>query len=177
MSETPPVPPATKRHARPKRRSLTVWIAVAVILVLLAIVCLLTNGVVELRDGPRPHDGMTLMSTALRIYADDNIDHLPPTLRAMIPVYLSEKNYDDSRYEWPRKSGRHDWLYYPREKLDGLPQDTIILASPVILLNTSEVQLRIVSKADGSFAYIPEADFQRLIREQNPPASSPPPNR
>ena len=173
MSETRPVPPKAERPAEPKRPSRGFWIALGVILLVLAtLFALCSLGEVKLRDGPRPHDGMGQMGTALKIYASEHDGHLPPTLRAMIPEYLSEKNFDDFRYEWPTKSGRRDWLYFPWENLDALPQDTIILASPVTLLNTSGVQLRIVTKADGSFDYIPEADFQRLIREQNPPAAS-----
>ena len=178
MSETLPLTPDAERPAGPKRPSRSFWLTLCVIILLAAVVFtvpLLTE--TEVRDSSRPDDGIRQMGTVLKIYASDHTGHLPSTLRAMIPEYLSEKNFDDFRYEAKKTGERLDWLYYPWENLDVLPQDTILLASPVTLLNTSGVPLRIVTKAAGDTYYIPEADFQRLIREQNPPASSPPPNR
>ena len=178
MSESPALFPDAEHPTRTKRPSRAFWLLLSVVIVLAAAVFAIPFfGEVKVRDGPRPDDGIRQMGTCLLTYADYNGGHLPPTLRAMIPEYLSEKNFDDFRYEWPTKSGRRDWLYFPWKNLDAIPSDTILLASPVTLPNTSGVQLRIVTKAAGDTYYIPEADFQRLIREQNPPAASPSPDR
>ena len=171
MSETAPVPPDAERPVGPKRPSRGFWVALSVILTItVIIIVILSLATTVVRDGPRPDDGIRQMMNALQIYAGDNDGRLPQTLRAMIPEYLSQENFDGSRFAPPRKSERLDWLYFPREKLDVLPPNTILLASPATLLDTAAAQLRIVTNAAGQTDYIPEADFQRLIREQNPPA-------
>ena len=170
MSETAPVLPDAERPVGPKRPSRGFWLALSVIITITATIVILQLSTTEIRDGPRPDDGIRLMITALQMYAGDNDGRLPQTLQAMIPEYLSQENFDGSRFAPPKKLERLDWLYFPREKLDVLPPDTILLASPATLLNTAGAQLRIVTNAAGQTDYVPEADFQRLSREQNPPA-------
>lgn len=170
MSENPPLSPDAERPAGPKRPSRTFWLLLSVVIVLAAAVFAIPFfGEVKVRDGPRPDDGIRGMGICLLTYAAYTDGHLPPTLRAMIPEYLPQQTFDDWRYKAQRTKERFDWLYFPRERLDALPKDTILLASPTTLLNTAGAQLRIVTKAAGDTYYIPEADFQRLIHEQNPP--------
>ena len=164
MSENTPIPADTKRPSR------GFLITLGVIIGLAAIIFSLSRlGEVKLRDGPRPDDGIRGMGMCLLTYAAYTAGYLPPTLRAMIPEYLPQQTFDDWRYKAQKTGERLDWLYFPREKLDALPPETILLASPATLLNTAGAQLRIVTNAAGQTDYIPEADFQRLIREQNPP--------
>ena len=110
------------------------------------------------------------MSGAFRIYAEEHGHRLPPTLGALVPGSMSQEVLAAHRFI-NEKNEERDWLYFPREKLDGLPLDTIILAAPGISLDDSGKPCRLVMKPDLSTDCIPEDYFQRLIREQNPPSA------
>ena len=182
MSETSPVPPDAERPAGPKPPSRIVWFLCGIIVAVMAY--LLFAPIIGLLLSPGvPHAGtlnvMAIrgMRAAILDYAKDNDGSLPPTLWALVPKYVSETGSPPFRYANTVTRERFDWLYFPHGKLDGLPPDTILLATPGSPVGPSHSQQRLVCKVGGVIAYILEADFQRLIREQNPPAASSSPDR
>ena len=172
MSETPPIPPAAERPAGPKRRPIMLWLACSGIIVLVAYLFVMpfAIGGVPPRKLNSAYIGM--MKREILLYAHSHEDHLPPTLWTLIPECLSEGDFDALRYVGEKKGERFDWLYFPKENYDGLPPDTILLAAPSTTPDTAGVHRRLVLQALWEPHRIPEADFQRLIREQNPPAAS-----
>ena len=109
------------------------------------------------------------MGMALSNYAKDHEGRLPQTLWALIPEYLSEEVFTKSRFCSVKHEDRFDWLYFPQEKIADLPPDIILLAAPGTFSSSDGTQSRLVWSPSGARRRVPEADFQRLIREQNPP--------
>ncbi len=170
MSETlPPNPP-----------SRIVWFLCGIAVAWMA--HLLISPILSVLDGI-PHGG-TLnvvcargMYAALLSYAQDHDGNFPPTLLTLVPKYISQTEGRPFRYVNYMTRQPSDWLYFPHRKEDGLRPDTILLATPGSTGGSSQSPHRLVCKANGFPEYLPEADFQRLIREQNPPTSSPSPDR
>ena len=82
---------------------------------------------------------------------------------------MSQADFDSLRYIGEKNGERFDWLYFPKTRLYDLSLDTILLAAPGTRLDSAGVERRLVWSNGREADRIPEADFQRLIREQNPP--------
>ncbi len=177
MSETPPVSPNANRPARLKRNSLVFWIAsvigTIIVLVMFATPCSYPFTTPEARNSGH----IRKLRSAILMYAKDHNGNLPPNLWALTDKYIGKTALKNVLYLDDVMGKGYGWLYFPHEKLDGLPQDTIILASSGITSGPPPEELRRVWQVGSQEHFIPEADFQRLIREQNPPAASPPPDR
>lgn len=123
----------------------------------------------------QPHSAW-MMGRALSSYADDHDGQLPPAFQELFPKYLQKEDVFVWGYHDERGEGSFEWLYYPRGKLNDLPRDTIILAAPRTSFDFLWRRQRLVKYRGLGFRHIPEAEFQRLIREQTPPAASPSPD-
>ena len=88
-----------------------------------------------------------------------------------MPNDLTPAEFASLRYCDLKTGERVDWLYFPEAKRQGLQPDTILLAAPGTSSDLFGRQQRLVWKASTKVERIPEAEFQRLIREQNPPAA------
>jgi hypothetical protein len=108
------------------------------------------------------------MKTTLMMYANKHEGRLPPTLWTLVPEFLSPDEFAALRYYDPDKGGTFDWLYFPRAKLEGLPAETILLAAPSA--DSLATHRRLVEGASVSNRFPSETEFERLIREQHPPA-------
>ena len=171
MSETVPAPTAAERPVWPTRRTLILWIVFGGIV--LGLSCFLSRQHSRI-DQPESYlNGAHIreMYDGLIEYSSDHDWRLPPTLRELIPQYLTEERFAYLRYCDKVTGKRADWLYFPKEKLDDLPPGTIVLAGPGSILDGSGIRSRFVWGRPPLADQIPEAEFQRLIREQNPPAS------
>ena len=172
MSETLQPTPEAERPEGPKPPSRIVWFLCGMTVAGMAYFFI--EPIISALDGI-PHGG-TLnvgcakgMYAALLSYAKDNDGNLPPTLLALVPKYISETGGRPFRYVNDKTREPFDWLYFPHGKLDGLPSDTILLASPGSTSSPSLSPHRLVCKVTGYPEYLADTDFQRLIREQNPP--------
>ena len=176
MSETPPVPPAAERPARPRRVARILGIAGGSSIALFVLVLIVESYWIESSSLNTQLGHLLRMMNAISMYAEDHEGRLPPTLWALIPNDIGQEDFSRYRYRYVTKGELLDWLCFPKEKLKGLPPDTILLAAPGTSIGEFGKQERLVLKPDHADS-IPEAEFQRLIREQNPPPSSPPPDR
>jgi hypothetical protein len=91
----------------------------------------------------------------------DHDGKFPPSL----DVLESEghlASLDDLRYK--ERKVKHDWIYFPgRENTDA--PDIILFAAPAVS-DPGGRPRRIICCIDGSSRPVPEADFQRRIRDQ-----------
>ena len=177
MSETPPVSPDAARPAGPKRPSRGCLIACGIIAVVMTYLFMGPCSFSAITAGAFDIGRIQNMMMALDRYAEEHDERLPPTLYTLIPRYVSEEDFAKFRYSDVNKGGRSDWLYFPKAKLAGLPAHTILLAAPGTFPGGAGKQRRLVSGPGHLHDQIPEADFQRLIREQNPPAGPSSPDR
>ncbi len=107
-----------------------------------------------------------LLGKAFPAYAEDHEGQLPPTFEALVPKYLREHDLLVGRYH-NRGGGVSEWIFFPPHKSAGQPRNTIILAAPTTTFAFPWRRQRLIMNEDLRFRQIPEADFQRLIREQN----------
>ena len=182
MSETLPPTPEAERPEGPNPPSRIAWFLCGITVAVMAYISV-GHIIRLLSPSGIPHSGshnvgsIERLHTAILSYAKDNDNHLPPTLWALIPKYIPESDFTALRFINRVTGEPSDWLYFLHTKEAGLRPDTILLATPGDIGGSSQSPQRLVCKANGFPDYLPEADFQRLIREQNPPASSPPPAR
>ena len=176
MSETPFIPPNAAHPAGRKPPSRGCLIVCGIIVGVLTYIFtgpLYPPGVVA--SFWQSHS-MWMMGRALNSYADDHDGQLPPAFQELFPKYLQKENLFAWGYHDERGDGTFEWLYYPLGKLNDLPRDTIILAAPRTSFDFLWRRQRLVRYRGLGFHHIPEADFQRLIREQNSPTSFPSPD-
>ena len=170
MSETLPPQPEAGPPSAPKRPSRGCLIACAVIVLLLAALHSSSLWPPAFIASMYNSHSRWLLGKAFGGYAEDHEGQLPPTLRGLIPQYLSEDDFFIGGYHDERNGGIAAWMYFPPTKPVGLARNTIVLAAPNTTFAFPWRRQRLIRDLGGSFHRIPEADFQRLIREQNPPA-------
>lgn len=102
----------------------------------------------------------------LLLYAQDHDGRLPATLAELDGDYLPSGDLAELGFTSPVTKVRYEWLYFPQPKLDSLPEDTILAASPMTFPAFHMPQARIVVHADGDAMVVSEADYQKRIAEQ-----------
>ena len=170
MSETLPPAPEAPRPSGPKRRSLILWFAVSLAVGLAIAFFALRYFMADYVRERRNREHLVFMGGAITNYAAFHGGRLPPTLGTMVIGEMTQAFADFHRYSSKKKGERFDWLYFPKEKLEGLPGDTVLIAAPEPTPGDAGKQYRLVWESGAEACRISEADFQRLIREQNPPA-------
>ena len=170
MSETLLPQPEAGPPATPKRPCRGCLVACGVIVFLLTGLFIGTCSVRKPAIRPQDYSHLQTLGRALDAYAHENEGRLPPTLFALAPEDISEAGFADNRYSPTREGERFDWLYFPKENYDKLPNGTILIASPSYWDRGDGKVVRLVWGKQPLRSWLPEADFQRLIREQNPPA-------
>ena len=182
--ETAPISASAAHAADTKLFSRGFLCTLGLIAVLLIVVFVTPSFFVVYPPRFRNFNNLVFMERVILQYAFEDSDRLPPTLREVTPRYISVDTFTRNRYRDLKTGGQLDWLYFPRSNLNDCQPDTILIAAPRLSYDPSRKQQRLVWKvgsrpwkAEGQPGYIPEADFQRLIHEQNPPAASPPPDR
>ena len=108
------------------------------------------------------------LQMGLQVYAMDHDGKFPPGLQA-----LADDGYvlnpDGLRYTESKSKTRHDWTYFAGHTTTDAP-DTIIIAAP---MTTPDGTKRVVAFLDGSARALPEAEYQRLIHDQQPAEAAP----
>ena len=168
MSEITPVPPVARRLFGTKRPSRGCLIKCGLGLLVMAYLVFRLYAMIE-AEMWQSHTRWVL-GRALNGYVDDHHGRLPPTFGALKPKYLE----DDNLFLWGYRDGTKrrwfEWLYFPKEKLDGLPSGTILLAAPLTASHLFKAKTRLTWGPSG-WRSIPEVEFQRLIREQTTSAA------
>ena len=106
------------------------------------------------------------LATAVRAFAIDTDSHLPTSLRAMVPSYLSEEAYYTSLYRDPATGHTKEWLYYG-EATKISDDAAIILASPSTQICPPHlVHHRIIGHRDTVVEVITDEEFQRKLADE-----------
>lgn len=105
------------------------------------------------------------LSAAAHEYARDHQGRLPRQLEALVPEYVSEVKFAESRFQNDRSAQRYDWLYFPPPDLKPLPADAILAASPAVATESRQAR-RVVLMRDGSARLLPESDYQSRLKSQ-----------
>ena len=140
------------------------WVVLAVVLLLVAGICLPVHNSVGRRSPVTvQRDRLGHVWLALQQYAGDHDGRFPPSISDLDPFPLppEARQFHDLTTGQPS-----DWLYYPGHTVHD-PPGTVLAAFPVPVVEREwfviRVEHRVLTSIGTPTEYIPEAEFQQRL--------------